>query len=53
MFMLLPIVIYLLVLVGLIFLVYFLIDRWVTKSLDLKKEHNELLRKIIEKMENK
>jgi hypothetical protein len=53
MFMFLPIVIYLFFVAGLIFLIYFFIDHWVTKSLDLKREHNELLREIIRKLESK
>ncbi len=40
---------YLAIIVGIIYLVF----TWVNKIIFLKQEHNDLLREIIKKMENK
>ncbi len=41
--------IYLGILIGLFYLVY----KWVTKIIALKQEHNDLLKEIITKMDNR
>ncbi len=43
------VLIYLAILFGILFLIY----TWVTKFIFLKKEHNDLLREIIKRMDNK
>ncbi len=42
-------IIYLTVIFGILYLIY----TWVNKFILLKQEHNDLLREIIKKMENK
>jgi hypothetical protein len=42
-------IIYLTVIIGILYLIY----TWVNKFILLKQEHNDLLREIIKKMENK
>ena len=42
-------IIYLTVIIGILYLIY----TWVNKFLLLKQEHNDLLREIIKKMDNK
>lgn len=42
-------IIYLTVIFGILYLIY----SWVNKFILLKQEHNDLLREIIKKMENK
>ena len=42
-------IMYLTVIIGILFLIY----TWVNKFILLKQEHNDLLREIIKKMENK
>jgi hypothetical protein len=46
---LLPIIIYF----GFIITLAYLIFKWATKSMSLKKENNELLREIIRRLDNK
>jgi len=41
--------IYIAIIIGLFFLIY----TWVKKSFSLKQEHNDLLREILKKMDNK
>ena len=43
------IIIYLMIIFGVFYLIY----TWVNKFIALKKEHNDLLREIIKKMDNK
>jgi len=43
------IIVYLAILIGIIVLINF----WVNKNIVLKREHNDLLREIIKKMDNK
>lgn len=43
------VIVYLAILIGIIVLINF----WVNKNIVLKREHNELLREIIKKMDNK
>jgi hypothetical protein len=43
------IIIYLAIIIGVFYLIY----TWVNKFISLKQEHNDLLREIIKKMENK
>ena len=40
---------YLAIIIGVLYLIY----TWVKKIISLKQEHNDLLREIIRKMENK
>ena len=42
-------IIYLTVIIGILYLIY----TWVHKFISLKQEHNDLLREIIKKMDNK
>ena len=42
-------IIYLTVIFGILYFIY----TWVSKFISLKQEHNDLLREIIKKMENK
>ena len=51
-FAIFPVLIFLFYL-AVIFLVFYLIYTWVNKIISLKKEHNDLLREIIKKMDNK
>lgn len=44
--------IYLAVILAFIYLIYRIIDRWVTKSIDVRKEQNELLREWINILKN-
>jgi hypothetical protein len=48
-FPILIIIIYLTIIIGAFYLIY----TWVNKFISLKQEHNNLLREIIKKMENK
>lgn len=48
-FPILMILFYLAMIIGVFYLFY----TWVNKFISLKKEHNDLLREIIKKMENK
>lgn len=41
--------VYLAIIAGSLYLIY----HWVTKSIRLKQEHNDLLREIIKRMDNK
>jgi predicted permease len=43
------IIIYLVIIFGIFFLIY----KWVSKFISLKQEHNDFLREIIKKMDNK
>ncbi|MBV6429586.1 MAG: hypothetical protein KIPDCIKN_04146 [Haliscomenobacter sp.] len=45
----LMIIVYLAIIIGLFYLIY----RWVSTIISLKREHNDLLREIIKKLENK
>ena len=47
--LLIVIVIYLVIIFGILYFIY----KWVNKFISLKEEHNDLLREIIKKMENK
>ncbi len=38
---------------GILFGIFYLIYTWVNKFIHLKEEHNDLLREIINKMDNK
>lgn len=43
----LPILFYLMIIIGVLYLIY----TWVTKFLFFKQEHNDLLRELIKKMD--
>jgi hypothetical protein len=48
-----PVVISAIVYFTILFGIFYLIYKWVTKFISLKQEHNDLLREIIKKMESK
>lgn len=48
-----PVLIIILFYLALLFGIFYLIYRWVTKFLFLKQEHNELLKEIVKKMDNR
>ena len=53
MFMIVPIFIYLCIIGAICYAVYLLIDQWVSKSNEIKKEQNALLKEIIKLLEKK
>lgn len=46
-------IIYPIIYLAIIFGVFYLIYKWVTKFISLKQEHNDLLKQIINKMDDK
>jgi hypothetical protein len=35
------------------YVIYLIVDKWVTRSIQVRQEHNQLLRELIEVMEKK
>ncbi len=52
-FHMIPVILMLFFYLAIVVIVLYLIYKWVTKTISLKQEHNDLLREIIRKLESR